>query len=133
MKVEPTYIHIFLVQFPASLAVFGLIMFLIGMARRATPMLEAAFYSLVATGVSSILAFFSGRYLSASLIESDASHIPHKYVAYLAVLLSMVLATVVLWLRYLPRRRERGLVLLSLTVLSILFLLAEFLGFRSLK
>ena len=131
MSLEPIHIHIFLAQFPVALTIFGLLLFLFGLTRKAEPMLETAFYALVSAGVASILAFFSGRFLASetgSLSPSGA----HSHLAYLAVLLATIFSVVVLWLRYLPRRKERYFVFIFLILLSVLLVVVEFLGFQNL-
>ncbi len=132
MEINPLNLHIFFVQFPVVLSIFGLIMFILGIIRRASVMLETAFYSLVAVAVSSMFAFLSGRYLSSSETSSLLPAPGHKHVASLSVLLAMIIGILVLWLRYLPVRRERVLVLLGLTLLSLLLLLTEMLGLANL-
>jgi len=131
MILEPIHIHIFFAQFPVALAIFGLLLFLFGLARKAEPMLETAFYAIVSASVASIFAFFSGRFL-ASVNTSFAPAGSHSHLAYLAVFLAIIFSVVVLWLRYLPRRKERYFVFIFLIVLSALFIIVEFLGFQAL-
>ncbi len=131
MNLEPIHLHVFFAQFPVVLAGFGLAMFALGIVRRAKPMLETAFYALVATGVASIFAFFSGRYLAGTGSAVNPPATGHAHLAYLSVLLAMIISTVVLWLRYLPERKERTVVLIALAVLSVLFLFTEILGMQA--